>query len=352
MLATEFGLDIINNRTNERAEQRMLKGDKDGKKTVALIAAGFSGGQPRRGVDEGPAAMLNEGGLITQMEALNWNVELDNHLIDTHQFKPQGDDTYGILKNVEYVSNITKEVHDCVKKACEEKKLALTIGGDHSLAIGTVSGSLEAYPKMGLIWVDAHGDINTEECTTSGNLHGCPIAFVSGLTKNVPHFSKWLKSDFDLSRLVYIGLRDVDAPEKQIFRDHNIKAFSMTEVDEWGIGRIMDAAIKYLHETAPDTPESPADRDAAGNKICPIHISYDVDGMDPAFAPSTGTPVKGGLSYREGHYIMEALHHSGSLVAVDIMEVNPALGSAEDRAKTVAVGCSLVRSMLGEGLLY
>ncbi|KAJ3073318.1 Arginase, catabolizes arginine to ornithine and urea [Podochytrium sp. JEL0797] len=168
----------------------------------------------------------------------------------------------------------------------------------------------------------------------------------------VPHFSTWLKSNFDLTRLVYIGLRDVDLPEKQIIFENNIKAFSMTEVDEWGIGRVMNAAIKYLHETAADSTESPADRDADGKKTCPIHISYDVDGMDPSVTPSTGTPVKGGLSFREGHYIMEALHQSGSVVAVDIMEVNPTLGSAEDREKTVAAGCSLVRSLLGEGLLY
>ncbi|KAJ3063875.1 Arginase, catabolizes arginine to ornithine and urea [Podochytrium sp. JEL0797] len=348
-----FDNDIINSIDNERATQRLLKANEEGKMTVALIGAGFSGGQPRGGVEQGPTVLFNEGQLASQIKDLDWSVELEDHFPEMVSLKPNGDDTVGILKNVEYTSKVAHRIHDSVKKACQEGKLALTIGGDHSIAIGTVSGSVAVHKsQLGLIWVDAHGDINTEETTTSGNLHGCPVAFVSGLIKDVPHFSDWLTPEFDLSRIVYIGLRDVDGPEKKIIRDNKIKAFSMHEVDRWGIGKVVDAAIQYLYETAPDTKEDPCDRDEEGNKRCPIHLSFDVDGLDPSVAPATGTPVRGGLTFREGHYIMEALHLTGSLVAVDITEVNPELGTLMDRNQTISIGCSLVRSVLGEGLLY
>ncbi|KAI8618588.1 hypothetical protein BC830DRAFT_1108198 [Chytriomyces sp. MP71] len=343
-----FDHAIIDNIVNTTSEQRFLKGEK----TVALIGAGFSGGQPKGGVDQGPTVLFNEGNLVSQIKDLNWEVEVEDHFPQMEHLKPNHEDTFGILKNVEYTSKVTHRIHNSVKKACEDGKLALTIGGDHSIAIGTVSGSLAVHKNLGLIWVDAHGDINTPETTTSGNLHGCPVAFLSGIVGEVPPFSSWLKPEFDLSRIVYIGLRDLDGPEKKLIRDHKIKAFSMHEVDKWGIGRVVDAAIKYLYETTPDTEESPCERDEQGNKICPLHLSFDVDGLDPTVAPATGTPVRGGLTFREGHYIMEALHQTGSLVAVDITEVNPELGTVMERQTTISIGCSLVRSVLGEGLLY
>ncbi|ORY44352.1 arginase [Rhizoclosmatium globosum] len=321
--ASSFDHDIINNIVNERSKQRLLKGQQ----TVALIGAG--GGQPKGGVDHGPTVLFNEGKLVSQIEALDWKVEVEDHFPEFVHLKPNGNDTFGILKNVKYTSDVTHKIHNSVKKACEDGKLALTIGGDHSIAIGTI--------KLGVIWVDAHGDINTAESTSSGNLHGCPVAFVSGLQGPIPHFQDWLKPEFDLKRIVYIGLRDLDGPEKQIIRENNIKAFSMHEVDKWGIGRVVDAAIQYLYQTTPDSEEEPAEH---------------VDGLDPSVAPATGTPVRGGLSFREGHYIMEALHQTGSLVAVDITEVNPELGTVMERETTISIGCSLVRSVLGEGLLY
>ncbi|KAJ3238538.1 Arginase, catabolizes arginine to ornithine and urea [Chytriomyces hyalinus] len=329
---SSFDEDIINRIVNTRSKQRYLKSQ-----SVALIGAGFSGGQPKGGVDQGPTVLFNEGNLVSQIKELEWEVEVEDHFPQMVHLKPNHEDNFGILKNVEYTSKVTHRIHDSVKKACEDGKLALTIGGDHSIAIGTVSGSLAVHKNIGLIWVDAHGDINTPEVTTSGNLHGCPVAFVSGLAGEVPPFNTWLKPEFDLSRIVYIGLRDLDGPEKKIIRDNNIKAFSMHEVDKWGIGRVVDAAVKYLYETAPDTKEHPCERNEDGNKMCPIHLSFDVDGLDPSVAPATGTPVRGGLTFREGHYIMEALHQTGSLVAVDITEVNPELGTVMERQTTISI---------------
>ncbi|KAJ3213719.1 Arginase, catabolizes arginine to ornithine and urea [Dinochytrium kinnereticum] len=321
-------MSIVNSRTKQRYISEPL--------TVGIVGCGFNGGQltsvqPRGGVEQGPALLL-ENGLVDQIKDLEWQVSEGEKLKDYDHLKPK-EDSVGKLKNVSYVSKVTESVHHSVKAICSQRQLALTIGGDHSIAMGTVSGSAAVYENLGVVWVDAHADINTPETTSSGNLHGCPVSFLTGLAEKIDTFD-WLKPCITLKRIVYIGLRDLDAPEKKILRDNNIKAFSMHEVDRWGIGRVMEMALDYLGHD------------------CPIHLSFDVDALDPTVAPATGTPVRGGLTFREGHYIMEAMHQSGSLVAVDIMEVNPLLGDSAARTQTIQIGCSLIRSALGEGLLY
>ncbi|KIJ69161.1 hypothetical protein HYDPIDRAFT_105738 [Hydnomerulius pinastri MD-312] len=200
--------------------------------------------------------------------------------------------------------------------------------------MGTISGTLDSYPEACVIWVDAHADINTSETTDSGNIHGMPVSFLLGLGEKIPEFS-WVKPALKPERLVYIGLRDVDSGEKRILRENNIKAFSMHEVDKFGIGKVVEMALDHVNP----------------NRDLPIHLSFDVDALDPSVAPSTGTPVRGGLTFREGHYICEAVHETGLLVALDLMEVNPSLADPDSVRQTVAVGCSLVRSALGETLL-
>jgi len=303
--------------------------------TVAIVGCPFSGGQPRVGVDEGPIHLV-EAGLVDQLKDLGWQVAFDGH----HLFEDisiQNDPPIGIIKRPRLVSSVTKAVADTVGAHATAGKLPLTIGGDHSLAMGTVSGTFRKYPNACLIWIDAHADINTVESTDSGNLHGMPVSFLLGLPGNgdVPQFS-WIPQPLlTPEKLVYIGLRDVDAGEKKILRDNGIKAFSMHEVDKYGIGKVVEMALDHVNP----------------NRDLPIHLSFDVDALDPSVAPSTGTPVRGGLTFREGHYICEAIHETGLLVALDIMEVNPSL--EDDRAvkQTVAVGCSLARAALGETLL-
>ncbi|THU88618.1 putative arginase, partial [Dendrothele bispora CBS 962.96] len=150
----------------------------------------------------------------------------------------------------------------------------------------------------------------------------------------IPEFS-WVNPALKPDRIVYIGLRDVDQGEKRILKETGIKAFSMHEVDKYGIGKVVEMALDHVNPK----------RDR------PIHLSFDVDALDPSVAPSTGTPVRGGLTFREGHYICEAIWETGCLVALDLMEVNPSLEDADSVQQTVAVGCSLVRSALGETLL-
>lgn len=243
------------------------------------------------------------------------------------------------MKNPRAVSAVAKSVADTVESFSKQGKLPLTLGGDHSLGLGTLTGTLRSHPNAGVLWIDAHADINTPDTTESGNLHGCPMSFVLGLEGcDVEPFNSWVKPLLDSQSLVYIGLRDIDAGERKLLKQHNIKSFTMHHIDKYGIGKVVEMALDHLNGNT-----SRRDR--------PLHLSFDVDALDPSVAPSTGTPVRGGLTFREGHYICEALAESGCLVGVDLMEVNPSLMDPRDVEATVAVGCSLIRSALGETLL-
>ena len=292
------------------------------------------------------------------------------------------------MKNPRRVSAVTKRLATQVYEHASQGRLVLTLGGDHSIAIGTVAGTARAVKEqlgreIALIWVDAHADINTPESSGSGNIHGMPVAFLTGLAreeseetfgwlgKEGPRANGTAGSDrrgemiehggegtgaakglLSLKKLVYIGLRDVDAGEKRILRENGIRAFSMHDIDKYGslplstliwidadslmcrhgIGRVMEMALGHI---GTDTP---------------IHLSFDVDALDPQWAPSTGTPVRGGLTLREGDYICECVAETGSLVAMDLVEVNPRL-EAPGAHETVRAGVSLVRCALGDTLL-
>ncbi|KAI0003706.1 arginase [Russula compacta] len=312
-------------------------------KTVSIVGCPFSGGQHKIGVDKGPIHLVNAG-LVDQLRGLGWVVKFDGH----HQFEDisaEFDPKIGKLRNPRLVSKVTQAVARVVGDHANRGSLPLTLGGDHSLAMGTIAGTLSKYPDACVIWIDAHADINTVESTDSGNIHGMPLAFLTSVSGSIsltgaegsqPVPFSWLDSvHLPPSRLAYIGLRDVDPGEKKIIREHNIAAFSMHEIDRYGIGKVVEMALDRIN---PDRSK-------------PIHLSFDVDALDPSVAPSTGTPVRGGLTFREGHYICERLYETGLLAAVDLMEVNPFLKEEADAQQTVAVGCSLVRAALGETLL-
>ncbi|KAG0174008.1 Arginase, catabolizes arginine to ornithine and urea [Apophysomyces sp. BC1034] len=301
-------------------------------KTVAIVGVPFNGGQPRGGVEEGPLRLV-EFGLANQLEELGWKVEHEANENIT-ELRPASDPDVLKLKQPKYVSAVTQVISKQIYERASQRKFVLTLGGDHSAGLATVSGVFGAYPDACLIWVDAHADINTPATTDSGNIHGCPLSFLTGIAGDHPDFL-WVKPLLKANRLAYIGLRDIDDAEKKIIKDLNITAFSMHHVDKYGIGKVVEMTLDSVNP----------------NRDLPIHLSFDVDALDPSVAPSTGTPVRGGLTFREGHYICEALAETGLLVAADIMEVNPAL--EDDRAvfQTVQVGCSLARCCLGEVLL-
>ncbi|ATY66162.1 arginase [Cordyceps militaris CM01] len=309
---------------------------------LGVVAVGFSGGQPKAGVDNGPSALI-ESGLLTQIkEELEYNLHGDSEVQFYKDLAPAADPEYRGMKNPLLVSAVNRKIAEATYSHSSQGRLTLTLGGDHSVAIGTIAGTAKATRErlgreIAVIWVDAHTDINTPEGSDSGNIHGMPLAFLTGLaTDDKDEYFGWLKEDMrlNIAKLVYIGLRDVDKAEKKILRDNNVKAFSMFDVDRYGIGRVVEMALAHI-----------------GNDT-PIHLSFDVDALDPMWAPSTGTPVRGGLTLREGDYICESVHQTGNLIAIDLVEVNPELAATEEGAKaTVGAGCSLVRCALGETLL-
>lgn len=311
---------------------------------LGVVAVGFSGGQCKPGVDAAPSALISAG-LLTQIsDELGYNLHGDESVHNYNEMRLEIDEPYRGMKNPGAVSAVTEDLTKKVYKQAKEGRMVLTLGGDHSIAIGTVAGTSKAIRErtgrdVAVIWVDAHADINTPETSESGNIHGMPVAFLTGLAKSEEKdMFGWLNEDFDakpalsVTKLVYIGLRDVDRGEKQILREHGIRAFSMHDIDRRGIGRVMEMALAHI---GTDTP---------------IHLSFDVDALDPQWAPSTGTPVRGGLTLREGDYIAECVHETGQLVAMDLVEVNPSLEVA-GASETVRAGVSLVRCALGDTLL-
>ncbi|PNS20735.1 Arginase [Sphaceloma murrayae] len=307
---------------------------------LGLVAVGFSGGQCKPGVDAAPMALI-EAGLIDQLkDELEYNVHYDGQVHAYSDLMPQEDPDHRGMKKPKAVSAVTQALSNQVYEHAREGRFVLTLGGDHSIAVGTISGTAKAIRErlgreMAVIWVDAHADINTPETSDSGNIHGMPVAFLTGLaTEKREDIFGWLKDEHRIStkKLVYIGLRDVDQGEKKILRENNIKAFSMHDIDKHGIGKVMDMALGWIGS---DTP---------------IHLSFDIDGLDPMWAPSTGTAVRGGLTLREGDFIAECVHETGSLVALDLVEVNPSLES-HGASETIRAGCSIVRCALGDTLL-
>lgn len=332
---------------------------------IGVTCVGFAGGQNKAGVDTGPAALI-EYGLLTQLKQdLGYTVfgDGETNTYAEHIPSPENDKDHRGMQNPRAVSIVTQQLQEQVYAQAVKGRFALTLGGDHSIAIGTITGTARAIRErlgreIAVIWVDAHADINTPESSDSGHVHGMPVSFLTGIAEEKDEtmfgwMSKYAPKTGDklggkiegggegtgaatgvlsTKKLVYIGLRDVDRGEKEILRKYGIKAFSMHDVDKWGIGRVMELALAHIGS---DTP---------------IHLSFDVDALDPQWAPSTGTPVRGGLTLREGDYIAECVAETGSLVAMDLVEVNPSLeiiGAGE----TIRAGCSLVRCALGDTLL-
>ncbi|KAH8881367.1 arginase-domain-containing protein [Thozetella sp. PMI_491] len=328
--ALRTGTKSFGNMNNSIVESKFLSHPGE----LGVVAVGFSGGQGKAGVDTAPSVLI-ESGLLTQIrDELGYKLHGDDQVHFYNDLTPKQDPPYRGMKNALAVSAVTRLIADQTYSHSREGRLVLTLGGDHSIAIGTIGGTAKATRErigrdIAVIWVDAHADINTPETSGSGNIHGMPVAFLTGLAReDKEEYFGWLSEDNQISvkKLVYIGLRDVDLGEKRILREHGIKAFSMFDIDRYGIGRVMEMALAHI-----------------GNDT-PIHLSFDVDALDPLWAPSTGTPVRGGLTLREGDYICECVHETGSLIAVDLVEVNPSLAQTESGAKeTVRAGCSIVR---------
>lgn len=308
-------------------------------KKVGIILAPFSGGQAKAGVEDGPHYLLKQN-LEDDLNRLGWETSIEQPLADKDFEKRKTLDTndlHGKTKRPQIVGEATKLIYESVKNVAHKGHFPLTLGGDHSIAMGTISGVLDKYPNAGLLWIDAHADINTSISTETGNLHGCPVSFLLGLNKqHCPPSLEWVPHCLKPNKIAYIGLRDVDSEEKEILRKLGIVCFSMYHIDRYGINSVVEMAMKSINPTNEE----------------PIMISYDVDAIDPLYVPATGTPVRGGLTLREGLFIAERVAETGNLVSLDVVECNPSLGSKELHViDTIQTGCAIARCALGETLL-
>lgn len=238
-------------------------------KHVSIVGVPFNGGQPVEGVEKGPLRLV-ESGLAEQLQEMGWTTDYEANATIADDLRPASDPIVMNLRQPKYVSAVTKHVAQQIGDRAKQGHFVLTLGGDHSVGLSTVSGVLDAYPDACLVWVDAHADINTPGATDSGNIHGCPLSFLTGIAEDHPDF-RWVAPALRMERLVYIGLRDLDNFEKQTIRKYNIKAFTMHHVDKYGIGQVVAMALDHVNP----------------NRDRPIHLSFDVDALDPSVAPST-----------------------------------------------------------------
>jgi arginase len=299
---------------------------------IAILGAPLDLGAGRRGVDMGPSA-LRLAGLNAKLESLGYQVEdLGNVAVAQPESTPTGP------QNTKYLAQISKscaKLAGIVKDVVETGKVPLVLGGDHSVAAGTVSGVAEVFrqrgEKIGLIWIDAHADMNTPESSPSGNVHGMPLACCLGYgPRELTHLFDFAPK-VEGRNVVLIGLRDVDLRERPIVRESGVTAFTMRDIDECGLRNIMERAIRTVTDGT------------AG-----FHLSLDMDAVDPDEAPGVGTPVRGGMTYREAHLAMETICDSGRLLSMEIVEVNPVL---DDANRTALLGVELVMSAMGKKIL-
>ena len=302
-------------------------------KRIKIIGVPIDLGFGRRGVDMGPSA-LRISGLAEDLRKLDYSVD---DLGDIQSPIPELcnlDD-----KNARYLPEIKDaciKLSNTINKVLLDGAIPLTIGGDHSLAIGSIAGVSrflkEKGKKIGLIWFDAHGDMNTPESTNSGNIHGMPLAVSLGLgakgLTNIGGFSPKVES----KNAVLIGVRNLDEREKSLIINSGIKVYTMKEIDEKGISYIIEEAIDLITSNTDY-----------------IHLSFDMDVCDPSIAQGVGTPVKGGLNYREAHLAMEKIAESGTLLSMDMVEINPIL---DYKNSTAELGAELILSAFGKRIFY
>ena len=299
-----------------------------GGRGVRIIGVPMDLGQQRRGVDMGPSA-LRYAGMQAHLEHLGYEVYDEGNInVPVPEASTETITGANGLRHLPAIEQVTQELYTRAAALAAGPDTPIFLGGDHSIALGTVAGT-GSVGTMGLLWIDAHADFNTPETTPSGNIHGMPVAALLGRgAASLTEIGR--RSQLKPAQIVMIGVRDLDLEERRQLKQSGITVFTMREIDEQGMARIARRVL---------------DRLAAFPRL---HISLDMDALDPDFAPGVGTPVPGGLSYREAHLLMELLAESGRVAAVDVVEINPILDHGN---KTAELAVELVCSLLGKRIL-
>lgn len=292
---------------------------------IHILGVPMDLGQSRRGVDTGPSA-VRYANLKGRLEALGHIIHDDGNVAVPN---PEEEVAVGTGRRLRAVTTVCQNLYDCAAPWIDDGKFGLFLGGDHSISIGSVSAAAKNGP-IGLIWIDAHSDFNTPETSPSGNIHGMPVACLVGdgadSLVNIGFPGPKMKS----ADIVQIGIRNIDAIERERLIRSGIHVFTMRHIDELGMAVVARQALDRLRH------------------LPRIHVSLDMDSLDPAEAPGVGTPVPGGMTYREAHLLMEILGDSGRVETLDIVEINPIL---DNRNKTSELAVDLATSLLGQRIL-
>jgi arginase len=300
---------------------------------IRVIGVPLDMGASRRGVDMGPSAM-RVAGLEARLEALGHRVtDSGNILVEIAETQAFGEPNARYLKQI---AETCRRTGDAVIKTLEEGLTPFVLGGDHSLAVGSVSGVAEFYrrqdQKIGVLWIDAHSDINTPETSPSGNVHGMPLAALLGLGPEALGNLYGYSPKIAPENTVLVGVRDIDAAERANIRRAGIgEVYTMRDIDERGMRTVMEEALR-----------------AAGRGTAGYHVSLDMDWIDPEDAPGVGTPVRGGATYREAHLAMEIIADHGRMLSFEIVEVNPVI---DEHNQTADLAVELACSAFGKKIL-
>lgn len=295
---------------------------------ISIIGVPQQYGADRKGVDMGPDAIRGSN-VHQRLESLGYKIQDlgDIHVNRSIEAYQPGEK----LKHLKEIRDVNSQLCDAVSKEIGTGHFPLVLGGDHSIAIGTIKGVLQHLNRLGVIWFDAHTDVNTHETTYSGNIHGMSLAVALGYGHSdlvsIGGMDKKLRPE----NVVIIGARSIDQGERTFLKEKGIRVFTMHDIDRYGMKYVMDEALQIVT-----------------NGTDGVHLSFDLDGMDPVEAPGVGTPVSGGLSYRESHFAMEMLYERNCLVSAEFVEVNPMLDQNNKTAKTAV---ELIGSVFGERIL-
>jgi len=298
---------------------------------IHIIGVPMDLGAGRRGVDMGPSA-IRIAGVAEKLRSLGHTVQDEGDIpTKAPELQRVRNDKLRYLPEIVRACTL---LAGRVERVLRGESLPLVLGGDHSVAIGTISGvasyAMKTGKRLGILWIDAHGDFNTERTTPSGNIHGMALAVAAGLgavelTSVAGDFRK-----VDPRQVVMIGTRDLDDGERKNIKQSGVNVFSMEEIDKHGISAVLARALRKLRD------------------VDFLHVSLDVDAIDPSVAPGVGTPVKGGLNYREAHLIMETVNESGRMTSLEVVEVNPIL---DNRNQSAEFAVELVQSALGKRII-
>lgn len=298
------------------------------KQSVAIVSVPFGKGAGTAGAERGPIHLLNDAALLTKLNELGISYRITDDIVEPLHVAPIENVN---AKHLAEVYELSSRLAEQVSAVAAGGSFPLVLGGDHSISIGTIAGLAEHYANLGVIWFDAHSDLNTEESSPSGNIHGMSLGISLGRGISLLTGLKGICPKIKPEHVAIVGARSLDPGEKEFIRSLGIACYTMHDIDRLGIARVMDKVIQHLHQATDG-----------------VHISFDIDCMDPREAPGTGTPVRGGLSYREASLALELLYQSQLVVSAEFVEVNPALDTNNQTAK---LAVELIGSLLGEQIL-